>query len=355
MAARETADRRLEPLVDGAYGRLADAVAHRDRGAVSAGLPAELGGRSARRLWVGSRRRPAAGVTTVGPHRDELLLEIGGCRPGPTPPRASSVPGPGPAPGRPPAGHRARAGAPRCCSSTMSSPSSTRPGRRRCWRACRRARPWSPPPMRAHLPAGAAIAAARPHRGREAAGVTTWRPTAGPDARQRDPRPVAASLDRVTERLGAPPARVLATAVRPLGGARRPARSPSTPSPGRLRDGVLVVLVDQPAWATQLRYLARRAAGPHPCRRAGGSAVAEIQIRVAGQAGSTGGMRSGHRRRDGASAVRTRSGRPSESPPSGRMESSRFWPLTSSFRLLGAGARVVHPPFGKVAMAMRML
>jgi predicted nucleic acid-binding Zn ribbon protein len=57
--------------------------------------------------------------------------------------------------------------------------------------------------------------------------------------------------------------------------------------PRSLRAGVLVIEVDQPAWATQLRYLSgdvlRRvedAAGPEGVR--------ELQIRVAGDASAAG-------------------------------------------------------------------
>jgi predicted nucleic acid-binding Zn ribbon protein len=107
--------------------------------------------------------------------------------------------------------------------------------------------------------------------------VSTWRP-AGPPAWELDPRPVGESLDRVTRSIGVPMSAVLATVFsrweeivgREIAGHARP-RS--------LREGVLVVVVDQPAWAGQLRFLTadmlRRleaAVGP--------GQVSEIQLRV---------------------------------------------------------------------------
>lgn len=77
-SAREGLAADLEPLVVAAYGRLAAGVAHRGRAAV---------GLTYQQSWAGSlvaaleRARGddlRRGVTTVGPHRDELLLRIGG-------------------------------------------------------------------------------------------------------------------------------------------------------------------------------------------------------------------------------------------------------------------------------------
>jgi predicted nucleic acid-binding Zn ribbon protein len=83
--------------------------------------------------------------------------------------------------------------------------------------------------------------------------VSTWRPT-GP-APERETRAISASLERVARRLGAPPPRVL-TAVfsgwEQLVGPEIAAHA----CPKSLRAGVLVVVVDQPAWAAQLRFMA---------------------------------------------------------------------------------------------------
>ncbi len=68
------------------------------------------------------------------------------------------------------------------------------------------------------------------------------------------PRRVAESLDRLATSLGVPSAGVLTTlfsAWPELVGDAVAAHS----RPRSLRDGVLVVAVDEPAWATQLRWL----------------------------------------------------------------------------------------------------
>ncbi len=68
------------------------------------------------------------------------------------------------------------------------------------------------------------------------------------------PRRVADSLDQLATSLGVPSAGVLATlfsAWPELVGDGVAAHS----RPRSLRDGVLVVTVDEPAWATQLRWL----------------------------------------------------------------------------------------------------
>jgi predicted nucleic acid-binding Zn ribbon protein len=68
------------------------------------------------------------------------------------------------------------------------------------------------------------------------------------------PRPVSDSLDRLATSLGVPSAGVLAalfSAWPELVGAGVAGHS----RPRSLRNGVLVVAVDEPAWATQLRWL----------------------------------------------------------------------------------------------------
>lgn len=94
------------------------------------------------------------------------------------------------------------------------------------------------------------------------------------------PRPVGASLDRLSASFGGPPADVLsaifASWAEVVGeGVAAHAR------PRSLRHGVLVVVVDDPAWATQLRWLesdllARLATV------AGEGFVTEIRVRVRG-------------------------------------------------------------------------
>jgi predicted nucleic acid-binding Zn ribbon protein len=66
---------------------------------------------------------------------------------------------------------------------------------------------------------------------------------------------VATSLDRVARFFGAPPARVLTTVFsrwEQLVGPEIAAHA----SPKSLRNGTLVVVADQPAWAAQLRFMA---------------------------------------------------------------------------------------------------
>ena len=69
-----------------------------------------------------------------------------------------------------------------------------------------------------------------------------------------DPRPIGASLDRVARGLGGADA----AALRGLFGRWADIVGPQLATharPLRLRSGVLVVAVDEPGWATQLRYL----------------------------------------------------------------------------------------------------
>ena len=82
----------------------------------------------------------------------------------------------------------------------------------------------------------------------------------GPGARRRrddpdqPPRRLSESLDRLAAGLGAPPASALHTVF-----VRWPelvgAAVAEHAQPLSLKDGVLTVGVDQPGWATQLRYL----------------------------------------------------------------------------------------------------
>ncbi|MHB1929026.1 MAG: DciA family protein [Acidimicrobiales bacterium] len=106
----------------------------------------------------------------------------------------------------------------------------------------------------------------------------TWQPLVPPPS-SRDPRPVAASLGRVSERLGLGRPELL-TAVfarwEELVGPDVAAHA----TPRMLRDGVLTVTVDHPAWAASLRLLAgdllARVAG------LGGDPVRELVVQVAG-------------------------------------------------------------------------
>jgi predicted nucleic acid-binding Zn ribbon protein len=122
--------------------------------------------------------------------------------------------------------------------------------------------------------------------------VTTWRPTV-PSAGERDPVPVAASLDRVTRALGVPRARLL-TAVfsrwEQLVGPDIAAHA----RPRSLRQGTLLVLVDHPAWATQLRFLASDLLARIQLE-ADAPEITEIHIGVAGDQPGEGRRRSNRR------------------------------------------------------------
>jgi predicted nucleic acid-binding Zn ribbon protein len=80
-----------------------------------------------------------------------------------------------------------------------------------------------------------------------------WRPTPLTPM-EREPQPVAASLGELTRRLGMPDTGVLATVFSRWEELVGPDVASHT-APRSLRDGTLVIEVDHPAWATQLRWL----------------------------------------------------------------------------------------------------
>jgi predicted nucleic acid-binding Zn ribbon protein len=103
---------------------------------------------------------------------------------------------------------------------------------------------------------------------------------------------VADFLDDVTRSFGAPRAGLLAAVFAHWGDLVGPEIAAHT-QPRSLRGGVLVVSADQPAWATQLRYLAAdlltRIKAEIPAEE-----IAEIHIRV-GSSAPSGGHRRGRR------------------------------------------------------------
>ena len=103
------------------------------------------------------------------------------------------------------------------------------------------------------------------------------------DPAEREPKRVGESLDRVARRIGAPGARSLGAVFghwEDVVGASVAAHA----RPTSLRDGVLRVEVDEPGWATQLRYLA-----PDILRRcaevAGPDVVVSVDVKVARSGG----------------------------------------------------------------------
>ena len=104
----------------------------------------------------------------------------------------------------------------------------------------------------------------------------TWRPAKDDD----EPRRLGESLEHWARRLGAPGAGALATVF---------ARWPELAGPGvaaharpvSLREGTLVVAVDEPGWATQLRYLSA-ALLERLAEALGEGSVARLEVRVEG-------------------------------------------------------------------------
>ena len=84
--------------------------------------------------------------------------------------------------------------------------------------------------------------------------MSPWKPLPTPDSSGSEPRPLAESLDRLTSSLGVPSAAALGAVFDRWDDIVGPAVAEHV-QPRSLRDGVLVVEVDQPAWATQLRFL----------------------------------------------------------------------------------------------------
>ena len=100
-----------------------------------------------------------------------------------------------------------------------------------------------------------------------------------PGPRGPGPRPVSESLDLLSRGLGGPPATVLSTLFASwpdlVGEAVAAHARPRT-----LRHGVLVVVVDEPAWATQLRWLEARLL-ERVSEVVGEGVVRAIEVRVA--------------------------------------------------------------------------
>ena len=103
--------------------------------------------------------------------------------------------------------------------------------------------------------------------------MTTWRSLDG-----NEPRPAKASLDAIANKLGAPKASALAAVFDRWADIVGDGIAAHT-RPRTLRKGVLVIAVDDPAWATEIRsrggeIVARCAAV------AGAETVAKIEVRV---------------------------------------------------------------------------
>lgn len=111
--------------------------------------------------------------------------------------------------------------------------------------------------------------------------MSTWQPSGIP-GRERDTKHVAEFLDRVTASIGAPKALTLSTVFsrwEELVGSEIASHA----APRSLRDGVLVVEVDEPAWAAQLGFLSSQLLGKLQAK-AGAEELSEIRFRVTGSA-----------------------------------------------------------------------
>ena len=112
--------------------------------------------------------------------------------------------------------------------------------------------------------------------------MSTWKPE-GPKPVDVDPRRVSDFLDAATRRLGAPGSNVTMRVFSrwpDLVGPDIAAHS----RPVSLHDGTLVLAVDHPAWATQLRFMTADLL-TRIAEVTGGSEVVEIQVRVAPENG----------------------------------------------------------------------
>lgn len=92
------------------------------------------------------------------------------------------------------------------------------------------------------------------------------------------PRPLAASLDRLTASFGAPPASVLTAVFGSWPGLVGEGVAAHA-QPLSVRRGVLSVAVDDPAWATQLRWLEAELLA-RLAEVAGPGVIREIRVRV---------------------------------------------------------------------------
>jgi predicted nucleic acid-binding Zn ribbon protein len=103
-----------------------------------------------------------------------------------------------------------------------------------------------------------------------------WQPLPGDD--DRDPARVASALDRVVRHLGAPSAGALEDLFRRWPEVAGPELAPHT-RPLGVRDGVVVVAVDDPAWSTAVRF-AELALLARLATVLGSDAVARVEVRV---------------------------------------------------------------------------
>ncbi|MEO6120679.1 MAG: DUF721 domain-containing protein [Acidimicrobiales bacterium] len=104
----------------------------------------------------------------------------------------------------------------------------------------------------------------------------TWRPL--PDATGGGPRRLSSGLNLVARRMGSPPPAVLSTVFHRWSDVVGPALAARC-RPLAVRDGALVVTVEEPGWATEVRFL-----GPSILARAeqlaGQPVAGRLEVRV---------------------------------------------------------------------------
>jgi predicted nucleic acid-binding Zn ribbon protein len=104
-----------------------------------------------------------------------------------------------------------------------------------------------------------------------------WRPLR---REKREPRRVGESIERLAGRLGAPSVPALKVVFGHWAEVVGPAIAEHA-TPVSLTDGVLVVMVDEPGWATQLKFLT-----PEVIRnleaQIGSGAIERVEVRVRG-------------------------------------------------------------------------
>ena len=107
--------------------------------------------------------------------------------------------------------------------------------------------------------------------------MSTWRDER-PPALEIEPRRIGEHLDRATRGLGVPKAGTLAVVFSRWAELVGPDIAAHA-EPRSLRDGVLLVVVDQAAWAAQLRYLGADLVSKI-ANIAGSSEVTNVEFRV---------------------------------------------------------------------------
>ena len=107
--------------------------------------------------------------------------------------------------------------------------------------------------------------------------MSTWREER-PRSLEIEPRRVGEHLDSATRGLGVPKAGILALVFSKWAELVGPDIAAHA-EPRSLRDGVLLVVVDQPAWAAQLRYLGADLVAKIAAF-AGSSEVVTVEFRV---------------------------------------------------------------------------